>query len=240
MSPLTIELVLGLVLFAGAFVQSSVGFGINVIAGPAVVILAPDLMPGALVLNGFILPTIQLVRDGVDIHWRPLGWTVLARAVTTPMGVWLVLVLNKAWLGFMLGMLILMTAGLSVRRVDVRPTRRNALVAGALSGVTGSSAAVGGPFVALLFQHERPDRLRSTLALSFLAGGTLSILGLVPSGQLDWSHVRAAAIWAPFVLAGYLAAGPARKLLDEARMRAAVLAFCAIAGVVLIVRALFV
>ena len=132
MSPLTIELVLGLVLFAGAFVQSSVGFGINVIAGPAVVIFAPDLMPGALVLNGFILPTIQLVRDGVDIHWRPLGWTVLARAVTTPMGVWLVLVLNKAWLGFMLGMLILMTAGLSVRRVDVRPTRRNALVAGAL------------------------------------------------------------------------------------------------------------
>ena len=68
MSPLTIELVLGLVLFAGAFVQSSVGFGINVIAGPAVVIFAPDLMPGALVLNGFILPTIQLVRDLSLIH----------------------------------------------------------------------------------------------------------------------------------------------------------------------------
>lgn len=37
---------LGLAVLAGSVVQSSVGFGLAVVAAPFVVVLAPDLMPG--------------------------------------------------------------------------------------------------------------------------------------------------------------------------------------------------
>lgn len=236
MSELTVLALLGIALFVGSFVQSSIGFGINVVSGPVVLLVAPDLMPGALILCGQILPAIQVLRDGLDVNWRPLGWSLAARAATTPLGVWLVLVLDKRWLGFILGVLILITVALSVRSLDIRPTTPSAVIAGALSGVTGASAAVGGPFAALLFQHEPARRLRSTLAVSFLVGGTMSIIGLLPAGHLGSRDVLATAVWAPFVIAGYAAAGPAKRYLDGASMHSWVLGFCAVSAVVIIAR----
>ena len=88
MVPLTVELstllLLGLALLVGAFVQSAVGFGAKVVSGPVVLIVAPDLMPGALILAGMLLPAVQLAVEGVHVVWRPLGWNMLARATTTP------------------------------------------------------------------------------------------------------------------------------------------------------------
>lgn len=50
---------------------------------------------------------------------------------------------------------------------------RLAVVAGGVSGVTGTAAAIGGPFMAMVLQHEAPTRLRSTLAVFFTAGSIL-------------------------------------------------------------------
>ena len=41
---------LGLAVLAGGVVQSTIGFGMAVVAAPVVVLLAPDLMPAALLL----------------------------------------------------------------------------------------------------------------------------------------------------------------------------------------------
>lgn len=231
-------LLLAPVLILGAFVQSTVGFGINVVAAPFVLLVAPDLMPGALVLNGFVLPLIQWRGGFRDIAWEPLRWSLIARILATPLGVWLVLVLDARAIGVVLAILILLTVAVSVRRVAVRATRRNAIVSGALSGLTGTSAAVGGPFAALLFQHEPPTRLRDTLAVSFLLGTLISVAGLVPVGELTWADVVACLAWTPFVWVGYALSGPARRRLDAGRLRAAVLVFCVIAALVLIGRAL--
>jgi uncharacterized membrane protein YfcA len=235
---LPVLLALGLVLLLGSMVQSSLGFGINVVAGPVVLLAAPELMPGALVIGGLVLPVVQLAREGLDVAWRPLGWSLLARALTTPVGVWLVLVLSPSQIGLVLGVVILLTVALSIWSIDIRPTLRNALVAGALSGISGASAAVGGPFAALLFQHERPHRMRSTLAVSFIAGSALSALGLAQAGQLGGRDLWAALIWTPFMIAGYAASGRIRRRLAESGMRRAVLGFCVVSALVIVVRAL--
>lgn len=235
----SVVLALGLALFLGSFVQSSVGFGINVVAGPFVLFAAPDLMPGALVLNGLVLPLIQWRGGFRDVAWGPLRWNLLARALATPLGVWLVLVLDVRWIGVILAVLILVTVALSVRTVAIEATPGNAALTGVVSGLTGTSAAVGGPFTALLFQNETPNRIRDTLAVSFLLGSVLSIAGLVPAGQLTWADVVAALVWTPFVWVGYAVSGPARRHLDGGRLRAAVLIFCVVAAVSILVRAAF-
>ena len=51
----TTVLPLGVALFLGAFVQSSIGFGMAVVAAPFLVVLAPELMPGALLVTSFAL-----------------------------------------------------------------------------------------------------------------------------------------------------------------------------------------
>lgn len=168
MVPLTVALstllLLGLALLVGAFVQAAVGFGVKVVSGPVVLIVAPDLMPGALILAGMLLPAVQLAVKSFHVVWRPLGWNMLARALTTPVGVWLVLVTAPQQIGLVLGVVILLTVVLSVWSIDIRPTVPNSLVAGALSGISSPSAAAGGPVTALLFQHDSAQRMRSTLA----------------------------------------------------------------------------
>ena len=231
-------LALGLVLFLGAFIQSTIGFGINVVSAPVVFLLRPDLVPGALVLVGFVLPIVQLARrTPPDVAWRPLSWTLLARLLTTPLGVWLVVTLDQRWVATILGVTILLTVLVSLRSVQIRPTFGNALVSGVLSGISGVTAAVGGPFTALLFQHEPPPRLRDTLAVSFIVGSAMSAAGLALAGQLRGEDLVAVGTWLPFIAVGYLASAPARRRLDAAALRPLVLAFCAVAAVVVIVRA---
>ncbi len=230
-------LALGLVLFVGAVVQSAIGFGINVVSAPVVFMVRPDLVPGALVLVGFVLPLVQLRRLQMDVAWRPLTWSLVARAVATPVGVWLVAVLASRWLATIMAVTILLTVAASIRSVEVRATPTNSLASGVLSGISGATAAVGGPFTALLFQHEPPQRLRDTLAMSFLFGSAMSLLGLWIGGQMHPQQFVATAVWTPFIALGYAVSGPARRRLDADRLRPAVLGFCVVAAVVVLARA---
>lgn len=130
-----------------------------------------------------------------------------------------------------------MTVALSVRTIDLRPTPANALVAGAVSGISGTAAGViGGPFLALVLQHERPERVRSTLAAFFLVGSGLALGGLPSAGR--W---RAPTCW-PVCVGAVRAArlrprGPRPGRVDAARFRRYVLGFCVVASLTVIVRA---
>ena len=193
-------LLLGLAVLAGGVVQSTIGFGLAVVAAPVVVLLAPDLMPAALLLPALTLPLLQLSRGPRDVAWRPLGWALGARTLFTPVGVAVVAWFSPRAIAALVGVLILVTVALSIRAIDLRATPRNAAVAGAVTGISGTSAAIGGPFLALVLQHERPERVRSTLAVFFVAGSLLAAHRPLRRGPADpcaaaragWSGFRSA------------------------------------------------
>ncbi|HEX6887327.1 MAG TPA: sulfite exporter TauE/SafE family protein [Candidatus Nanopelagicales bacterium] len=228
---------LGLAVLAGGVVQSTIGFGLAVVAAPFVVLLAPELMPAALIVPSLALPVLQLSHGERDIAWRPLGWAVAARTLMTPVGVAVVAWFPARAIAALVGMLILVTVVLSVWVLDLRATPRNAAVAGAVSGISGTAAAIGGPFLALVLQHERPQRVRSTLAVFFVVGSLLGLTGLFLGGELPREQVAAGLVWMPFALLGYAVAGPIRTRVDAEVFRRYVLGFCALASVTVIVRA---
>lgn len=229
---------LGLALFAGAFVQSSIGFGMALVAAPFVVAFAPELMPGALLVTSFSLPVVQLAHGPADIAWRPLGFALGGRALLTPVGVAVVALMSVQAISVLVGLLVLLSVAASVWAVDVRPSDRNTALAGALAGISGTAASIGGPFLALVLQHERPTRVRATLSAFFLAGTALAVVGLVAAGEFTGEQLRAGLTWLPFIALGYAAAGPLRERLDRGRLRVAMLAFCTLAGTSVVVRAL--
>ena len=234
----TTVLLLGFALMAGAFVQSSISFGMAVVAAPFIIVLAPDLMPGSLLVTSFSLPVVQLVHGARDIAWRPLSWALGARLLVMPLGVAAVALLSVRAISVVVGVLILLTVAASLSTLDLRPTPRNSAGAGAIAGFSGTAASIGGPFLALVLQHERPQRLRATMALFFLAGATMAVAGLLVAGEFTLDQLWAGLAWIPFMAAGYAVAAPLRARLDPLRLRRAVLAFCVVAGVSVIVRAL--
>ena len=228
---------LGLAVLAGGVVQSTIGFGLAVVAAPFVVVFAPELMPVALLLPAFTLPLLQLGHGDRDIAWRPLGWALGARTLLTPVGVAIVAWFSPRAIAALVGLLILVTVALSIWAIDLRATPRNAAVAGGVSGISGTAAAIGGPFLALVLQHERPQRVRSTLAVFFVAGSLLGLSGLYLGGELTRQQVVAGLVWVPFGLLGYAVSAPLRSRIDPERFRRWVLGFCALASITVIVRA---
>ena len=236
--PFFVVLVLGLAVALGAAVQSAVGFGLAVVAAPFVVLVQPALMPGSLLVCGFVLPFWELVRHERDIERRLLTGAYAMRLALTPVGAALVVWSGPREIALIVGIMILLVVGLSLTPVSVRATVPNALAAGAVTGVAGTAASIGGPFLAMVLQHERPERVRSTLAAFFVLGSLTSLVALAVSGALTADQVRAGLVWVPFLALGVWLGRPLRTLVSRDRMRQGVLAFCTVASVVVIARAL--
>lgn len=232
-----VVLALGLSLFAGAFVQSSIGFGMAVVAAPFVVVVAPELIPGALLVTSFSLPVAQLALAPFDVAWRSLSWALLGRLLLTPVGVAVVALMSVEAISVIAAVLILLTVATSLTPLRIRNTPVTAAAAGALAGVSGTATSIGGPFLALVLQHERPDRLRATLAAFFLIGAVMSSGSLALAGEFTRVQLLSGLAWVPFILVGYAVAAPLRSRLDRERLRRAVLTFCAVAGASILARA---
>jgi uncharacterized protein len=234
---LGLVLLLGTAVLVGAVVQGSVGFGIVVVAAPFVVWAAPELMPGSMLICGFVMPLLLLGRNWGDVSGRHLTPALAGRLALTPVGVWVVAVSSPRLIAALVGLLVLVVAVASAFAPEFEARPRNLLLAGAVTGISGTSAAVGGPFVAMTLQHEPPARLRATLAAFFTVGSLASLAGLVVAGELSRGQVQWGAILVPFLVVGYVLSGPVTRRLDDRRLRTTMLAFCVVAGLSIIVRA---
>lgn len=234
---LVIVLTLGLAVALGAAVQSAVGFGLAVVAAPFVVLAEPALMPGSLLVCGFVLPLWELVRHERDVDRRILTSAYGMRLLLTPVGAALVVWSGPREIALVVGVMILLVVGVSITALSVRATVPNALAAGAVTGIAGTAASIGGPFLAMVLQHERPERVRSTLAAFFVLGSTTSLAALAIAGELSVGQVGAGLVWVPFLALGVWLGRPLRRLVSRERMRHGVLTFCTIASVVVIIRA---
>ena len=101
-------LALGLAVGIGAFVQSSIGFGIAVVSAPLVVVVEPQLMPVSLMVCAIFLPFVQLTSGPREISWQPLGWSLVARLLATPLGIVIVAVTSADAIALIVGVLILL------------------------------------------------------------------------------------------------------------------------------------
>lgn len=231
-------LVLGLVLVVGAVTQSVAGFGLAVVGAPFIVLLAPPLIPGALLVTSVLMPVVELVRRPGEVQRPVLGWALAGRLLTMPLGVWLVAASPTTVIEIVVGGMVLVAVLGSLTRLQVRAEPRTALVAGLLTGISGTAASIGGPFLGLVLQHERPAAVRSTLAGFFVVGSLTSLLGLAVAGQLHVEQVLVGLLWVPFVLVGLVLSVPLRRRIDAGRMRQAVLCMAAVAGVLVLARGL--
>ena len=101
---------------------------------------------------------------------------------------------------------------------------------GHTSGVVGTVAALGGTPLALVYQDRSGAELRSTLAISFVVGIAMSLVGLGLAGQVEGRQVILALHLLPCMLVGLWVV----ERLDERWLRPAVLTFAAAAGLVII------
>jgi uncharacterized membrane protein YfcA len=224
--------------FAGAFVQGTVGFGVNILAAPVLALVEPDALPATLILAALPLAAGMLIREHHAIDRHGLQWLVVGRLPGTVVGVVVVATFSPDGLAALIGGLVLLAVVMSTLAPPVSVTRTSALVVGALSGAMGTASSIGGPPAALLYQHHPGAVLRSTTAALFVFGTILSAAALAVAGQMTGDDVVLALVLLPAIAAGLALATALRHHIDAGRLRPAVLVVAAVAGLATLLKGL--
>lgn len=229
---------LALVAAAGGAVQGSIGFGQNLVLVPVVALVVPEAVPGALVTLGIPLTLIMAAREWHGIDRSGLGWIVLGRVPGTVVGVVIVALVSGDLLATLAGSAVLAGVLLSLLAGHVSVNRETATTAGATAGVLGTTAAIDGPPLALLYQRHPGPTIRATLASAFLVGAVMSFVALVSAGQIHGWQLLLALALAPALLVGLACSTVVTRSIGERSLRPAVLTLVTIAGIAAIVRGL--
>ncbi|WP_019854142.1 sulfite exporter TauE/SafE family protein [Actinopolyspora mortivallis] len=231
-------LLAGTIVLGGAVVQGSVGFGMNLIAAPLLAIADPVLVPVPLLVTASAFAVLPLVRERGQADWRGVRWALVGRVPGTVLGVAALALLPSRWLAVLIGVVVLVSVGLSLLTWRPRPVPSTLFTAGVFSGVFGTAAAVGGPPMALVYQHNTGPTVRSTLSAYFALGSLLSLGALLLSGQVQPQQLLAAAVLFPFAMLGFVLSGPLRRPLDRGGTRPALLGLAAFSALSLLFKAL--
>ena len=232
--------VLGLVIvavatLAGAAIQGAIGFGMNLVAVPVLALVAPESLPVAAILLGVPISVTMLRYELGALDRAGFGWILVGRIPGIAVGTWVVATMTTASLQVAVGAFVLLfvVASAVVPPLPVRPSTQ--VVAGAVSGVTGTATGIGGPPLALLYQHHTGPVIRATLAAAFFAGTLLSFGALAIGGQVERDQVVVGLLLAPAVAIGGVAGRRLHDLLDRGWMRPAVLGFAAVSAAIVLV-----
>jgi uncharacterized protein len=226
----------GIAVLVGAVIQGAVGMGVGLVAAPIVTLLDPSLMPGSLLVAGVLLPAMSLATEHRHVDPR-VGWVFLGRLAGTLPGVLVVAALPPEQLAVAVGLMTLLAVALTLHTYVV-PLNRSTLVgAGFFSGVGATTASIGGPPLGLVYQRSDPKTLRSTTALVFVVGSTVSILALAGAGQMSLRELLTGLAFFPFFGAGFALSLPLRRHLRGTGFRYAVLAVITASALAVLIRA---
>ncbi|MGR6966642.1 TSUP family transporter [Geodermatophilus sp. URMC 61] len=238
-----------LAVLAGATVQAAAGFGMALIAGPALVaVLAPvEAVTTMLVLATTTTLLLLLVRPGSRpaVRWADVRVVVPAAVPGVLAGVLVLAVVSKAALQLAVGVGVLVAVAIQVLRRPVpgraRPSRWATLGVGLLAGVLTTTTNTNGPPLVLWLERRRvpPAEMRDTLAAMFLALNLLGAAVLIASGRAAQAlRPEVVLVLLAAAVVGHVAGRRLFHLLDVRRFRVAGLTLSALAGVSSIVAGL--
>jgi hypothetical protein len=219
-----------------ALIQGGIGVGFALIVAPVAAVLRPDLLPGAVLIMMLPLNAYVAWRERHHFDLPSAGWITAGRVVGTFGGLWILLVVTTATLDMLVGITTILAAAATKLAPKFSPNRGAYVGAGLVTGVTETATGIGGPPLALVYQHHPGPSLRATIALCFLVGELFSLAVLGAEHRLSFAQFRDAMLLMPPLVLGLACSGLVHRWLSAARLRDALLLFAMLSGALLIIQ----
>ncbi|MDH5804247.1 MAG: sulfite exporter TauE/SafE family protein, partial [Gemmatimonadota bacterium] len=213
-----------------------IGFGLGMVCAPLLILIDPRLVPGPLLMNAMVLTVFIVVRERRGLHLKGLQWALSGRLLGIFVAVFALRVLSLEGLSYAVGVVVLFTVLLSVSGLRLMPNPWSLLGAGTLSGIGGTISSIGGPPMALVYQHSEGSRIRGTLAGYFVIGTMMSLSGLGVAGKLGFLQLNLAVLLLPGIFVGFALSSRVAPWLDKGYARPMALGLSALASVLVILR----
>jgi uncharacterized membrane protein YfcA len=187
-------------------------------------------------VSGLVLTLFVAWRERDSIDLFDVKWSLFGRIPGAALGALLLARIPVESMSLAVGVAVLLGVALSGLRWRITPSPRVLLAAGLVSGVFGTLASIGGPPLALVYQHESGPRLRGTLAGYFIVGGCMSLVALVSVGRYGASEMLWTLALLPGTVLGFACSRRLTGWVDAGRTRRAVLAITVATGIVAVLR----
>ena len=235
---MTLTAFLGLSLLVGiaAFVQGAVGIGFALIMAPIFGFIDASYLPVTLLILMLPLNFLVAWRERDQIDRRGASWITFGRFFGTFLGMAVLFALSIRQLEIAVGLLTVLAAVVALLSPAFAPKPVASLGVGVFTGITETATGIGGPPLALLYQHAPGPVLRSTVATCFLVGEIISLVILLFAGRVEASQFRAALYLIPAVLIGSWLSQRVHSLIKGPGLRLAVLIFSIVSGLALVLK----
>jgi len=99
-----------------------------------------------------------------------------------------------------------------------------------------TTAAIGGPPMALVYQHEKPDAFRGTLATYLIASCLIGLAALFLAGRFRMAEAQLGLLLVPGQVVGFLLSNVLKQLLHGHSLRPYILGLSSLAALVVLLR----
>lgn len=226
------------VVLAAGFVQGATGVGFALIVAPVLGLLHPTLLPVCVLVLMLPLNVYVLWRERSALDKLGATWITAGRIVGTAGGLWVLVALSANQLNIAVGLSTIAAVLATMLAPSFTPGRHAFIASGIVTGVTETATGIGGPPLALIYQHQPVAVMRSTIALCFLVGELVSLGTLLVAGRIDGTQMTAAAQLVPALIVGAVLSHLIHHRINTRFLRAFVLLFALVSGVLLFVKAL--
>lgn len=224
------------IVFLGALTQSLIGFGLAVVASPLLYIVDPQLVPAPVIVMGFSIALLTLLRERGHLEFNGLQYALLGRVPGGFIGASLLLFAPQAILGLAIAAIVTVAVILSLYKFSLPVNKKTLFGAGVVSGIFGNIAAIGGPPMAILLAGKDASQFRAALSAFFIFSSMIALIILAITGLLELKHLWLSLMLLPSVILGYLVAGRLVGRVDKEKTKMATLVLCSISALVLTVK----
>ena len=187
----------------GAAIQATVGFGMNLIALPLLMSLSDRYIPAPLLVAHLLLVVCLSSLEWRMVDPRVLGAALAGAIPGTIAGMIAIAAMTRTM--FVVFTAIVLIAGIVVTalRVRIEASPFAVAIAGALSGLCGTTTSVNGPPLAVIMVRSSSlAAIRATLAVFLLLSTVFSLVALYFAGRVDGQTFAISAWLIPGTLAG--------------------------------------
>jgi uncharacterized membrane protein YfcA len=219
------------------FVQGTTGVGFALVVAPVLGLVVPEMVPVAVLVLMLPLNIYVAWRERVALDFRSGAWITVGRLAGTFGGLWVLVALSASHLNLLIGVSTIAAAAITLAMPAFRPSRAAYVAAGLVTGVTETATGIGGPPLALVYQHHSVAVMRSTIAVCFLIGELISLAFLWQAGRIAAPQLVGAGLLLPALGVGALLSRFVHHRIDARALRVFVMSFAIVSGAVLLLRA---
>ena len=236
MSVLLLNLVIAsLIIMAGSILQASTGLGVIV---PLLALIDLNYIPGPVIFGSIALSLLMTIQGRHHIDTTKLHWLVSGLVVGIFIGVAVLNHIPMQLVGMLFGVLIIVAVVLSYFKFRIHFNMTGLLMAGLVSGIMGTIAAIGAPVLALLYQYHDVRTIRATLGFLYFLSSILMIGVLHVYYQFGVNEIKQGFMLMPGFILGFILAQPIAKRLNEQFTRPIVLIICFFSALFLVVKSM--